>query len=338
MSTTTSTTTSTHKQAPLTIDGRFSIATADGWLADLHRDGYAVIKGAIPADRAKAYQKKAFDWLQSFGHDELDLANPETWVHDNLPVHGKVNTFTTYGVVHERFMWEARQEPAILQAFAKIWGTDQLLASFDALNITLPNRRDVKPNGAWPHVDQSPYKEGMHCVQGIINLSHAGPSDGSLMVFPGSHKLVKELFATQLPKSEWSTEDYYLFKDEHMEWFASKGMQAKKVLAEPGDLILWDSRTVHWGAEPSPESKTIRTVIYASYAPADLATPESLVAKQAIFRNWGATTHWASTNIFPLQTKSIRHDGTRDPKDREEPLEKPEMTDKLLRLAGIKAY
>jgi hypothetical protein len=31
-------------------------------------------------------------------------------------------------------------------------------------------------------------------------------------------------------------------------------------------------------------------------------------------------------------------DGTRDPRDRDAPLEPPEMTDKLLKLAGVKPY
>jgi hypothetical protein len=61
-------------------------------------------------------------------------------------------------------MWEARMEPKILDAFAKIWGTDELLVSFDALNVTLPNRKDKLAIGAWPRVDQSPFRRGLHCV------------------------------------------------------------------------------------------------------------------------------------------------------------------------------
>lgn len=309
----------------------------NSWRADLQKNGYVVIKGAIPQDRAESYQQKSFDWLKSF-QTPLDLSDPDTWIEENLPVQSEINTFSTYAVTHEKFMWDARQEPAILAAFKEIWGTGDLLVSFDALNVTFPNRKDWIPKGAWPHIDQSPFKEGMHCVQGIINLSSAGPEDGSLVVFPGSQLLAEEFFRTQVPKSSWRSKDYYAFTEEQMQWFSKRGMEAKKVLAEPGDLILWDSRTVHWGAEPSVKSQTIRTVIYVSYAPAAEASAESLKTKAHIFNTWGATTHWANRNIAWKETKTLLKDGTRDPRDRDEPLEKPEMTPQLLRLAGLSPY
>lgn len=34
-------------------------------------------------------------------------------------------------------------EPGVLDAFTKFWGTDELLVSFDSLNITFANRKDV---------------------------------------------------------------------------------------------------------------------------------------------------------------------------------------------------
>lgn len=34
------------------------------WRDDLNRDGYAVIKGAIPRDRADAYSDKFFSYLE----------------------------------------------------------------------------------------------------------------------------------------------------------------------------------------------------------------------------------------------------------------------------------
>ena len=80
-------------------------------------------------------------------------------------------------------------EPNVVEAFAKIWGTDELLVSFDGMNVTLPSR-DKPAAKPWPHVDQSPLRRGLHCVQGIINLSPAGPEDGSLVVFPRSNTLI----------------------------------------------------------------------------------------------------------------------------------------------------
>jgi ectoine hydroxylase-related dioxygenase (phytanoyl-CoA dioxygenase family) len=307
------------------------------WRADLLEHGYAVVKQAIPTERAINYQEKAYKWIKSFD-TELDFNKPETWIKENLPVQSKINTFGTYGVVHEKFMWDARMEPGVLNAFAHLWGTDELLASFDSLNVTFPNRKDVSRNPPWEHIDQSPLRRGMHCVQGIINLSPSGPEDGGLVIYPGTHKYNDEFFDTQTDKSTWKKRDVYKFSREQLEWFKAKGCKPLKVCSEPGDLILWDSRTVHYGSEPTELSSQIRTVIYAAFTPARLASEEALEMKRKIFSTWGGTTHWPHDNIHIRENRTLLADGTRDPKDRDQPLELPELSDKLLKLAGVKAY
>lgn len=293
------------------------------------------MKGAIPKDRAVAYQKKAFEWLQSFD-PTLDFTNPSTWKTAQLPYQTDRNTYEHYAVVHERFMWEARQEPGVLDAFSKLWGTDELIVSFDSLNITLPNLKQAR--APWPHVDQAPRKRGLHCIQGIINLSHAGPEDGSLCVMEGSAKLVEKFFDEKTDPKTWEWRDNRYFSDEDMEWFRARGVKPVKVLAEPGDLILWDSRTIHWGGEPTEKSNTIRTVIYAAYAPRKLATEEALKEKEKVFAVNGATTHWPHDNI-KLRDPDVRlPDGTVDPRNRTQPLDKADQSDRLLQLAGVKAY
>lgn len=303
----------------------------------MQANGYAVVKNAIPRDRAVAYQQKAFDWLTSFGTD-LDLSRPETWIKENFPIHSNINTFHFYSVAHEKFVWDARMEPGVLKAFESLWGTEELLVSFDSLNITFPNRTDVPRKPAWEHIDQSPLRRGLHCVQGIINLSNSGPEDGGLMVYPGSHKLNDEFFDTQTNKLTWDPLDFYMFSSEQLSWFSERGIQPHKVCAEPGDLILWDSRTVHYGAEPTEKSSTIRTAIYAAYTPAKFASKEALETKAKIFKEFGGTTHWPHDNIKIRNNEALFEDGTLDSRDRKEPLEKPEMSDKLLKLAGVLPY
>lgn len=301
-------------------------------------DGYVVIKGAIPSERAVNYQQRAFEWLKSFDKG-LDIGDPTTWKTESLPVQSKLNTFDNYCVVHEKFMWDARQEPGVIEPFAKIWGTHELLVSFDSLNVTFPGRKDKPPRAPWPHVDQSPLKRGLHCVQGIINLSHVGPEDGSLMLLPRSSRFYDEFLDTQTDPTKWETKDWRRFSDKEMDWWKEeKGLKPVKVQAEPGDLILWDSRTVHWGGEPTEKSDVIRTVIYASYSPAKLATKEALEEKRRVFSVYGATTHWAHDNIYLRPLEALLPDGTLDPQNRDKPREEPEMTDQLLKLAGVKPY
>ncbi|KAL2070111.1 hypothetical protein VTL71DRAFT_14791 [Oculimacula yallundae] len=312
-------------------------AQASPWISDLQEDGYAVVKNVMPRERAIAYQQRAFDWITSL-RPGFDANNPETWVKEHLPVMSKINTFSTYGVTHEKFMWDARMEPGVLKVFEELWGTTELLVSFDSLNITFPNRKDVPRKASWEHVDQTPLRRGLQCVQGIINLSHAGPEDGGLMCYPGSHLLSDEFFDTQTDRDTWQKRDFYTFTKKQLEWFAAKGVKPLKVCAEPGDLIIWDSRTIHYGTEPTEASDTIRTVIYAAYTPAKWATKEDLEIKTDIFQNFLGTTHWPHENFVKRNAGSMLEDGTRDPKDREQPFELPDMNPTLLKLAGAQPY
>ncbi|KAH7346888.1 phytanoyl-CoA dioxygenase [Rhexocercosporidium sp. MPI-PUGE-AT-0058] len=307
------------------------------WLSDLQKDGYVVVRNVIPRERAIAYQQKAFDWISTL-RPGFDVNNPDTWIKKNLPFVSEIHTFYTYGIAHEKFMWNARMEPGVLKVFEELWGTSELLASFDALNVTFPNRKDIARRPAWEHIDQSPLRRGLQCVQGIISLSHAGPEDGGLMCYPGSHLLSDEFFDTQTDKTAWRKNDFYGFTKTQLEWFTAKGLKPLKVCAEPGDLILWDSRTIHYGAEPTEASNTIRTIIYAAYTPAKWATKEALEVKADIFKHFLGTTHWPHENLVKRNAQSMLEDGTRDPKDRDEPFELPKMTPDLLKLAGAKSY
>lgn len=44
------------------IDG--SKTNYGDWRDDLARDGYAVVKGAIPRERADAYANRMYEWLE----------------------------------------------------------------------------------------------------------------------------------------------------------------------------------------------------------------------------------------------------------------------------------
>jgi hypothetical protein len=140
-------------------------------------------------------------------------------------------------------------EPAIIDAFEKLWGTRELLVSFDGMNLTLPSK-DLKPSTPWPHVDQNPKRKGMQCVQGILNLAPNGPDDGGLVVLKGSHK-ANETFFKLHPETAgagtWGSFDWHGFNDEEVDWFKKRGCEEIKVCAEPGGEFMVASRPVRFG-------------------------------------------------------------------------------------------
>lgn len=132
--------------------------------------------------------------------------------------------------------------------------------SFDGINYTLPLPEGKRmPSTPWPHVDQNPHVQGLHCAQGIINFAPNGPDDGGLVVLKGSHALNEAYFKTHSkeknPKCGTVPDDWHGFDPEEVEWFKERGAEQVKVCADAGDLIVWDSRTVHWNTLPQSDQK-----------------------------------------------------------------------------------
>jgi len=143
--------------------------------------------------------------------------------------------YMSYGASHEAFVWEARTEPKIVDIFEKLWGTKDLLCSFDGFNCTLPGRTDINWS-PWPHCDQNPERKGMQAVQGLVNFGQCGDLDGGLVVMNGSSKLFDEFFAHKresadhedAPPPEIKYMDLFLFSKKDLAWFESKGCELIK--------------------------------------------------------------------------------------------------------------
>jgi hypothetical protein len=213
------------------------------WRDDFHRDGFAIIKQVVTPDRAAYYRRKQIEWLQSFGLG-FDPNDESTWTSEHLPVSFKGGMYFSYCSSHERFVWEARMEPKVQQVFQQLWGTDELLSSFDGMNITLPRQKDLTWS-PWPHCDQSPERKGMQCVQGLLNYQPNGPDDGGLIVMKGSSKLFDQFFAEKReqddhedkPPEEANFKDLFIFKEQDVQWFKDHGCELIKTNLEPGDMV-----------------------------------------------------------------------------------------------------
>lgn len=148
----------------------------------------------------------------------------------------------------------------------------------------------------------------MQAVQGLLNYAPNGPKDGGLMLMKGSSLLFDEYFAEKrtgyahedAPPPELEYMDLFLFAQEDLKWFEDRGCELVKVNMEPGDFVLWDSRTMHYAQ--LPEGDQIRHVQYICMTPRKFATEDALQLKAECFNNWLGTTHWPHWLVFYIMS------------------------------------
>lgn len=258
-----------------------------------------------------------------------------TVLEKNLPVMNEKGMIFGYGINHEEIAWNIRQEPRLIAAFEKLHDTPDLLVSFDSMNIQWPNRPDQKPNTPWPHQDQDPATAStFRCMQGLVNILPNGPNDGGLYVCKGAHAASEEfheLFKDE-PDKIWSwTHEWYGFTASGMKWLKEKGYEWIKPSMEPGDLILWDSRTPHYNLVP--KGNIPRIAYYTCYGPVTDASPEQLMKKKEAFEKTTGTTHWPNAlhvgGLFP------ERNGKRCQYDTGKPRKEVELTERGWKLTGI---
>ncbi|GKT51935.1 uncharacterized protein ColSpa_12116 [Colletotrichum spaethianum] len=302
---------------------------------DLVRDGYVVVKGAVPKERAAKYGEEMMSYLENFtGGLGFKRDDPRTVKESNLPIITVKGMCLGYGIAHENFTWDIRQEPGVVEAFEKVYDTKDIIVSFDAVIMAFPNRTDIKPNNPWPHQDQDPAKPGFRCLQGLVNILPNGDKDGGLIVCKGAHRLSEEFHVAfkDEPNKIWAwTKEWYGFTDEGMKWLADKGCEWLKINAEPGDLLLWDSRTPHYNL--SPEGDSPRFCAYTCFMPAAEATQEDLIRKKGAFDNLQSTTHWP--NAMHVGGIPVLRDGKPCPYNTGKPRQVPKLSERGFQLTGI---
>ncbi|RMJ27111.1 Phytanoyl-CoA dioxygenase PhyH [Aspergillus sp. HF37] len=321
MSATATTTTSTTLNGSpqparrMALDGR---PTAYGdFRDDLNRDGYAVIKGAIPLERAEKYSNAFYDYLEGFelGYRRDD---PSTVKQSNLPVINEKGMILSYGVTHEQWVWDIRGEPGVVEFFERVYDDKDLAVSFDVVNVQFSKLSDshkdrpqkrVFDSNPWPHQDQDPSKPGSRCLQGLVSLNPSGPDDGGLIVCAGGHK-VSEQFHREMadePRIPAWTPEWFGFTESGMTWLRDNGLQWVKVCADPGDLIVWDSRTPHYNVPPEGRKRLLERL---------------------------GTTHWPNA-VHVALTSVAMGDGKPCPKSRDRPAQDPVLNARTYRLMGV---
>jgi hypothetical protein len=212
----------------------------------------------------------------------------------------------TWGAVGQsRFMWRARTARGVIEAFETCWDLQTggaLLVSFDGAALFRPPQLQpgwqTRPALQWLHVDQGAGKRGMAGVQGQLLLYDQTPASGGLVLVPRSHRRHAELVLEHRCKK-----DFVSFGPGDAR-LAGLG-DARLICARAGDLILWDSRTVHASDPADPSSplpldddsrprlaRCAALITMVPAAPHIAANPALPSRRASLVRRACTMTHW----------------------------------------------
>lgn len=312
----------------------FNISDDVNWKNHLNNNGYVVVSNVMNDKDCNDNISRIWDWLEGLGSG-IDRNNPNTWKNDRWPqnIHGIIQH---YKVGQSQFVWDIRCNKNIINIFEKIWNTHKLLCSFDGICIMKPP--ELCKGGhykSWIHTDQSPKKEGMHSIQGFINLEHTGPDDGCFTCFPKSHTYHKQLFEHNNIKF---SKDWYKLNESDIDWLKNKNLNQCRIEAPKGSMVLWDSRIFHCNAGVKNLPRIIpkwRYVVYICMTPKSKCNDKNLQKKIKAFNDLRMTSHWPHhIKLFPNKPRTY---GNVVPEFKLQK-EIPELTDTGKRLAGLLEY
>jgi len=167
----------------------------------------------------------------------------------------------------------------------------------DSLLLWKPwwHNKGWKPRTEGLHIDQNPFdKPGKLCVQGMVALYDVTNETGGLEVVPKSNLPENQVKLREVCPHFKTAGDFCMIG------FNSPVVTSRKlILAKAGDLILWDSRTIHGGLvgvgkDPNKDTGTqvCRMSMTVCMVPKERATKECLKARREGFIKGYGFTHW----------------------------------------------
>ena len=284
-------------------------------LDHLDSEGFVVIANALSPSESDQALDLTWDYLENLGTG-VDRNDVGTWDDDRWPINVHGGIIPSQGIGHSAAQWFIRSAPAVKAAFAAVWDDDELLVSFDGMALWRPT--DINPEwatdrgGAWLHIDQHPIsRPGRQCVQGAVTLTATTPEIGGNIVVPGSHKWfadIPERYAERLGALP-VMQDHFRFPMDDPQLQDSPPLMCHM---EAGDMMLWDSRTVHCsspGAGPAPTTdlaapELLRVASLVCMMPKAHSNDEVIEHRRAAVVNRTSTTNWSDRWInadeFPM--------------------------------------
>jgi ectoine hydroxylase-related dioxygenase (phytanoyl-CoA dioxygenase family) len=126
--------------------------------------------------------------------------------------------------------------------------------------------------------------------------------------------------------------NWYRFSNEQLNFF--KDCKPVKVCCLRGDMVLFDSRCIHYASQPT--SNNVRMVVYVSMSPASQATKADIEKKKKAFKEKRMTTHYAARNVilFPENPRTYGNQALID-NFKVDKTKLPELSERGRKLAGL---
>eukprot|EP00930_Biecheleria_cincta_P054802 TRINITY_DN41201_c0_g1_i1.p1 TRINITY_DN41201_c0_g1~~TRINITY_DN41201_c0_g1_i1.p1 ORF type:complete len:409 (+),score=60.02 TRINITY_DN41201_c0_g1_i1:200-1426(+) len=252
----------------------------DDFLAHLHHHGYAILHGVLGSEQANELFLQKFWSAMTAIVPGLDPHKRQTWTFPK----GFRGIVSTYGLPQADFAWDIRAHPRVYAAFAKIFGTQDLVASLDA--VILEEGVAKTKLSPWLHKDQRPSYTGLS-VQAVYTHFASGPHDAGTCVVPGSHKVTYD----------WEKRS----SGDHIRAPADCGLSAVKPDVPADSLVFFNSRLVHasvcgqgvqrprtHGDVPRPA----RLGLCVAYAPRSRRSESTRRRKEKAYLDGQCSSHW----------------------------------------------
>lgn len=287
-------------------------------LRELDENGWTIVKGVLSSEQKETAMDYFWEWLASLGSG-IESGNLESWSDENWPGDVYSGSISSHGISQSQFVWYLRSRPSVVDVFMQIWEhkhpkstTKGLLCSMDSIVCWRPwwycDFEDWEPKASGLHLDQNPNtKVGFHCVQGLLLLTDVTETTGGFKLVPKTHlqgvqDILKPYFKSTLG-------DRYQLP-ETMPELSVIAKNARLVKGKAGDLILWDSRTIHedsvgvglpWGSKPTEDEELImaRLGIPVCMMPREGILEEILEERKSAYLQRRTMDHWANElNIY----------------------------------------
>lgn len=317
-------------------------------VAYLRENGYALIRNVLTAEESAHAVDLLWNYLEGLGTG-VARGDPATWGDDRWPINVHGGIIPANGIGQSAPQWYVRSSPRLKASFAAVWGTDDLVCSFDGMALYRPwaydDRWRTRQAGGWFHIDQHPIgRPGLQCVQGVVNLLPMSEATGGNVLIPGSHKLhhrIPELYTERLGKIPKAIDHFRFPPDDTM----LQSMPAIMCHMEPGDLLLFDSRTIHCSS-PGRDARKIPQLTRAAslqcMLPRSRSPPEVIARRKDAVKRNESTTNWTDYGLriadsFPQVAASKSGHGGAEGKQPVNPRAAPpppSLTPFQLRLVG----